>query len=332
DAVFQAEAQRKTRRRLVISLSLVLVIVAAGFGAVHLVGYMKEPLSVSGGLKSPAPALHPAPPASVALPPSPQAEGSQPVSESRDMRASLTETPVAEKPEVREKGGKTKYGKKRVSKHTAALGETRREKAAKTVKAELMDYPTGVYKPEKEAYLYAARTHEMQGNYRQALSYYKKVLAIEPANFVILNNISSAFIHMGKYHDSIQYARKAVALKRDYVPALVNMGIAYSQMGKHRESEANLQRAFSIDPSNRFVLLNLGILYEKKEDFDRAQEYFLILTGQGDPQGYLGLARIAERQGRIADAVNYYRLASSMEGADLQVRTFVKGRLGQLVR
>ncbi|MDP6624930.1 MAG: hypothetical protein QGG87_00540 [Nitrospinota bacterium] len=45
-----------------------------------------------------------------------------------------------------------------------------------------------------------------------------------------------------------------------------------------------------------------------------------------DVQGYLGLARIAEKQNRISDAIIIYRELVSMKGIDPQVKRMAHDR------
>ncbi|MEN6317703.1 MAG: tetratricopeptide repeat protein [Syntrophaceae bacterium] len=187
-------------------------------------------------------------------------------------------------------------------------------------------------KHDKDFYLYGARTYEMQGKYNQALSNYKKVLTIEPNNYIVMNNISSMLIYLHSYEEAIRYAQKALNIKKDYTSPLINIGIGYGYLGKVSESEMYFQRALIIEPSNHNALLNLGIFYEKQNSLEKANEYFVKLSDAGDVQGYLGRARIAEKQKRIADAIHYYRLVVSTNNEDSQISNTARERLLQLAK
>ncbi len=172
----------------------------------------------------------------------------------------------------------------------------------------------------------------MQKKYRQALSRYKEVLEMEPTNYVVMNNVSSMLIYLGSYEEAIRYAQKALNVRKDYVPSLVNIGIGYGQLGKYSESESYFRRALTIEQSNQYALLNIGLLYEKQGAFDKANQYFVKLSEAGDVQGYLGLARLAEKQKRVADAIRFYKMAVSMENIDPQISNAVNERLMQLTK
>jgi len=147
-----------------------------------------------------------------------------------------------------------------------------------------------------------------------------------------MNNISSMLIHLGSYEESIQYAQRALNIRKDYVPSLVNMGIDYSCLGKTSESESYFRRALTIEPANRYALLNLALQYEKQSAFDKADQYYARLSQEGDVQGYLGSARIAEKQNRIADAIHFYRMVKSADNADPQAANTASDRLMRLTR
>jgi tetratricopeptide (TPR) repeat protein len=128
----------------------------------------------------------------------------------------------------------------------------------------------------------------------------------------------------------MRYAQRALEIRKDYVPSLVNLGIDYSCLGKASESESYFRRALAVEPANHYALLNLALLYEKQSAFDKADQYYARLSREGDAQGYLGSARIAEKQNRIADAINFYRMVKSTDNVDTQASNAANDRLMRL--
>jgi tetratricopeptide (TPR) repeat protein len=215
---------------------------------------------------------------------------------------------------------------------SGSMNEMKRERASIAGLPEATRASKGFSRDDKDFALYTARTYEMQKKYHQALSLYKDVLAMEPNNYAVMNNISSILIHLGSYEESIRYAQRALEIRKEYVPSLVNLGIDYSCLGKASESESYFRRALTIDPANRNALLNLALLYEKQSAFDKADQCYARLSQEGDAQGYLGSARIAEKQNRIADAIHFYRMVKSTANADPQASDTASDRLMRLTK
>ena len=73
-------------------------------------------------------------------------------------------------------------------------------------------------------------------------------------------------------------------------------------------------------------------LGNKQSAFDKADQYYAKLSQEGDAQGYLGSARIAEKQNRIADAIHFYRMVKSTDTADPQASNTASDRLMRLTK
>ncbi|MBI5212514.1 MAG: tetratricopeptide repeat protein [Nitrospirae bacterium] len=237
----------------------------------------------------------------------------------------------AKKPEMQHESVKDDFQQKpkpEVKPHQPQKLES--QEAAQKEKTVVDSTHRAVDSANRDVYLYTARTYESGRDYQQALLNYKKALEIDPENYVIMNNISSVLIQIGSLEEAVGYAGKVLNIKKDYVPSLVNLGIAYIRLGNLTEGEGYLSKALSREPSNNYALQNLGILNERRGDNDRAYGYFSKLSDMGDIQGYLGVARIFEKQGRGSDAARIYREILSMNNIDTKIKKLVNDRLIQL--
>lgn len=175
--------------------------------------------------------------------------------------------------------------------------------------------------------LYMAKTYENKKNYSKAYDSYREILEVEPNNYLVMNNISSVLLHMGVFEESIQYAEMALAEKKDYVPSLTNLGIAYIKAGNLTAGEGYLLKVLSLRPSNKNALFNIALLYEKIGEYGKAFKSYQKLSRMRDFQGYLGLARISEKQKRISDAIMYYNQLIALEGIDLRIKRMAANRI-----
>lgn len=305
------------KKKVIILSALLLAAVITGFGAVYFIETFMQPVTVTGPVRphplsaqkqtiSPAPA--PVPPA-----PSPEAqvpESPKPSPEKKFVRR--------HKPALALSGKSYKSG--------PAL-DTPVNPPAPPENSPLPGHLTREQSEARDMHLYAAKTYESKKDYQQALSNYKDALQLEPDNYLIMNNISGVMLRIGRYNDALLYARNALMHNNNYVPAIINTGIASIELNNPAEGQKYLAKALSLDPSNRGAMLNLAIVNEKTGEYDKAHAYFYKLAELGDVQGYLGLAREAERNSKYANAASIYREILSMNNVDPKIRKLADERL-----
>jgi tetratricopeptide (TPR) repeat protein len=183
---------------------------------------------------------------------------------------------------------------------------------------------------KRDEFLYAARDYETDKNYDRALQYYRKVLELDPRNYMVMNNISGIMISLSLYDEAIKYSRDALGIRKDYVPSLVNLGISLAQSGKMAEGRDYLLKARSLDASNRNASLNLALLYEKIADYGEAQKLYLMLCETEDVQGCFGAARVTESMGERDEARKTYRKILALGNADSKAKKLASERLSFL--
>ena len=327
DSVQQDTAERKRKNKMTLLLAAVLIVAVSGLGALFLIDFLDKP----------AKPLPPRPPMAATAEPVREPAPAAPVSRV----AEKGDTRTAEKKEsaksedtapARKKAAPKRLAKKTAADSGGALREMKQQKASGAEAESQGGMGEKISRQEKDVYLYTARTYEMQKDYQKAVSNYKMVLTVDPRNYVVMNNISSALIQLGSYDEAIRYAGEALQIRKDYIYSLINMGIAHSQLGRYKEGEDYLLRALSMEPSNRYVLLNIGLLHEKSNAFDKAREFYTRLADKGDVQGYLGLARLAEKQGKRREAVDLYRAVMSVEDRNSELWNFANDRVWRLSR
>lgn len=177
-----------------------------------------------------------------------------------------------------------------------------------------------------DAYLYSARGHEVKGDYSKALTDYKKALEMDRGNYAVINNIAYIYLQMNLVDDSIRYSLMAAEINRGNPAAFINLGIAYAKAGDMASAQKYLNEAFALGPDNQSVIMNLAILHEKQEQFQEAAEYFTRLVKLGSTDGYPGLARIYEKQGRTDEAIKIYRLIYEHSSADDKMKSYARQR------
>lgn len=167
--------------------------------------------------------------------------------------------------------------------------------------------PMPAEKTEKDRHLYTAKSYETAGDFGKALTEYRKALELDPHNPLILNNVAGVLLRLGLYRDAGVYAEKALVARNDHVPSLVNLAVARIKSGEAGEGVKCLSRALQLAPTDRAALSNLALFYEKAGEYAKSYELYRRLSTMDDTDGYLGMARICEKENRPKDAETIYR-------------------------
>lgn len=333
--ILKSSHKKKMERKFVILLVVVLFFVVAGFGAVYFFeSYLSSPSTSIAAQKNLAQRdvqrdSPPAPPATPAAPQAPVAQQTQQTAPPVSQPEVRPEPKIAPKIEAKAPSAEAQKPKIETTSQPAEAkpdrGVATRPRTSQPSKrsSELIEK----LKAERDVLIYSARSYEHNKNYSQAITDYKKALEKDPRNYLIMNSLASALIKTGAFEESIRYSRDTLNYQKNYIPALINLGIAHVQNGNMTEGETCLTRARTIEPTNRAVLLNLALLYEKLPNYQESFTHFQKLSEMKDIQGYLGMARVLEKQGKHFEAERLYRNMLTMDDADPQTRQFANERL-----
>ncbi|CAF0781221.1 unnamed protein product [Adineta steineri] len=184
---------------------------------------------------------------------------------------------------------------------------------------------------------------DRQGESSEALTYYKKSLAIKqktlPSNHLNLgmsyNNIGIVYEKMSNYRKALSSHEKALAIKQKSLPSnhpslgvsYNNIGNTYDSMGDYPKALSSYEKALAIRqqslPSNHPDLgascNNIGILYYNMGDYPKALSYYekdLAIGQQSLPSNhpdlggsYNNIGLVYEKMGNYPKAHSFYERA-----------------------
>lgn len=120
------------------------------------------------------------------------------------------------------------------------------------------------------------------GDFSQAETYFRKVLAIEPSHATALNNLGVVLKDMDRLNESLECYQKILQVTPNTMEVLSNQAITLREMGQYDESLKCLDQALSIQPQNVEVHCNKAHLLLMMEDFEKGWgEYEWRLQTQG---------------------------------------------------
>ena len=150
-----------------------------------------------------------------------------------------------------------------------------------------------------------------QGNFTQAESTAKSLLATYPNVFMLHNLLGIALNGQHKYAEAAQSYQKALSIQNNVPDLHFNLGIALSNIGKLDEAAACYRKAIVLAPNFFEAYGNLGTILQRQGKVDAAISNYqkgLAINPQ-DAKGHFNLGTALRDQGRLEDAIASFRQA-----------------------
>lgn len=111
-------------------------------------------------------------------------------------------------------------------------------------------------------------------NYAKAFDLFDKALVFAPENVIILNNRGYALGLLDKHEEAIIDLDKSISIDEKFAYAWDNRGYSKIMLGQLEEGYTDLQKSLELDDKNSYVYCNIGIYHFKKQDYQKALEYY----------------------------------------------------------
>ena len=146
-----------------------------------------------------------------------------------------------------------------------------------------------------------------QGHAEKAMEIYSGLLAANPNNAAVYNQIGYYYAWRGEYDKSMESLKKYQFMAPDQANPYDSLGEVQAYSGHYDEAITNLNRALSLKPDFFDSLGHLGVAYEGKGDAGRAFENYMkaakVTSIEYRRAGYLGQAlRVAYFAGDVPAA------------------------------
>lgn len=161
-----------------------------------------------------------------------------------------------------------------------------RNKAAQAIRER---YPDDV-----DAAMFLAGNEMVQGHTERALQIYSEMIAIDPNNAAVYNQIGYYYAWRGDYDKAIENLKKYQFMAPDQANPYDSLGEVQAYSGRYDEAIVNLNRALALKRDFFESYGHLGVAYEGKGDPARAIENYLNAAREsltdGQRSDYLGQA------------------------------------------
>jgi len=134
--------------------------------------------------------------------------------------------------------------------------------------------------PSADGYLKLGNAYSERARFSEAVTAYKKGLAINPNHPATLANLGVALYQLGQYSEAKTQFEKALTAKPDDAATTYLLGATYLQMHDEKNAELMFKKALTIDPTLPEAHFGLGALYAMQKKNDLAiKEFETFLAG-----------------------------------------------------
>jgi tetratricopeptide (TPR) repeat protein len=144
---------------------------------------------------------------------------------------------------------------------------------------------------------------QCRGEFAEAADCYGAIVATQPRDFEIWNNLGTARRSAGDVQGSIAALARARNLRPDLAPIHLNLAASLAQSGRADEAAESYGAALRLEPGNAPARLDLARLLLAAQRMEEAEALYRELLGAdpGASHVYLELGILLERANRIDD-------------------------------
>ena len=184
-----------------------------------------------------------------------------------------------------------------------------------------------------DAYTNLGKVYTDTEEFKKAADAYEKVLTLSPPEDQLPRihlNLGVSYMGMDRVDDAITEWKRAVDLSPDYMDAYMNLGTAYQSKDMPDSTRAVWKRALEVGGRSVVPRMALGRLALAEGRLSDALGYYREILDQGarDPRIYAEIALIHERREDFEQAIAHYEQALELAPDTAQL----KGALNRVRR
>lgn len=149
------------------------------------------------------------------------------------------------------------------------------------------------------------------GYWHDSKTLFRHALRCTANNYVAYDGVGAALAEEHKYAEAVSYFKKAIAIKPTHPTARTHLGFVYMKRNRPAEAEAQFRIALEHSPWYPQALSWLAESLGKQGKYDEAVAYYERFLGRSpeDPQGNYHLGWILIRQRKMEEAIPYLETA-----------------------
>jgi len=136
-----------------------------------------------------------------------------------------------------------------------------------------------IEKNKIESYTSQADDYFSHGDYLRSVTYYKKVIELDPENTHALNRLGISHIFLNDDGTALSYLDNAIRVDPLFPKPYYNKGLIYDSQNKFSLAQQNYDKAIELDPENMKYVLGKGLfLYFHNRYTESLTEFEKVLS------------------------------------------------------
>jgi len=169
-------------------------------------------------------------------------------------------------------------------------------------------------------------------DYYDAISMWKKVIALRPDNARAVSNLGVLYGILGRHEEAVETCRRAVTMDPREEAAQANLAKSLAKLGRYEEAVTEYRKALVLLPDDVQVMYSMGLALEALGRFDEAEGCYreVIARDPGSALAFLGLGICLQRKADYSAAAEAFRRSIDANPKDLDARARLASCLAKL--
>lgn len=177
-------------------------------------------------------------------------------------------------------------------------------------------------RPE-EACPQIGQVYDQLGSNHEAIAAYQWCLSLDANNVDNIFYLAHALERDGDYDRAAELYRRGLSINPTYGDMAIGLARILIHQGHGSDAKDLVKQVILKQPDNSDALYVLGMIYFGEDDLKEARLYLEkgVAQADGNIDFHLALARVAEKENNISDAIVHYNRAVELDPSDNTVRT-----------
>ena len=159
--------------------------------------------------------------------------------------------------------------------------------------------------------------YESMGDVDRAISRYEEAELLDGGSRWTLRRLAAVWRRKGRPDKALGYYRRLADTMPDDFDTTLNYAYALTEAGRMADAEAQYHKAVYYGPESVEARRGLGWAQYVARKLDEAMEsYAFVISHDARPSDYLNAGHVARAQGRVPEAVNFYKMSMLSAGKD----------------